>query len=317
MIFAGSPPFAAALLAALVETGYSIDLVLTQPPKPAGRHQKLTPTPVASYAHEKGIRVLTPATLLDPAIQETIARCRAPLMMVAAYGLLIPPAVLTLPTQGCVNLHTSLLPRWRGASPITQAILAGDEHTGIALMQMDEGLDTGPVYATLQCPILPNDTTGQLTERLLNLGKTLLQLYLPELLKGRLRATPQSPSGSTNAPKIRKADRIMNWTLPALQLERQVRAYQPWPVSATTTPEGLLQIHASQVAHPEEIRPHQGADPSPGTIRELSKERGVLVQTGEGALWLTALQKPGGKILGPEELWNGYRNRWVGEQWLP
>ncbi|MEM9209582.1 MAG: methionyl-tRNA formyltransferase, partial [Pseudomonadota bacterium] len=229
VIFAGTPAFALASLQALVERGVTPVAVLTQPDRPAGRGRKLTPSPVKRYAVEKGLTVMQPTTLKDPDVVRSLAELDADVMVVAAYGLLLPQAVLDLPARGCLNVHASLLPRWRGAAPIQAAILAGDTETGICLMQMEAGLDTGPVYASASVPIAPAATAGEVHDRLAALGGQLLAARLDDILCGDLVAEPQDEALSSYAPKIRPADAVIDWARSARELDRQVRAYNPVP----------------------------------------------------------------------------------------
>src|SRR5690606_3658237 len=204
-------------------------LVLTQPDRPAGRGRKLTASPVALYAREQGLAVSQPETLKDPALRSRLGQIEPSVIVVAAYGLIFPPELLALPKQGCVNVHASLLPRWRGASPVQSAILSGDSETGISLMHMEAGLDTGPVYVQQSIDIGPAETAGELTERLGKLGGELLARHLPQILDGGLKPKAQDDSRATYAGKIDKAEARLDFRRPAVELERQVRAYDPEP----------------------------------------------------------------------------------------
>lgn len=307
VIFAGTPEFAAAALAAIHGAGFPVPLVLTRQDQPAGRGMKLQASPVKRYAQEHGIAVAQPPSLRRagkyPAeATAAIDQLRATphdVMVVAAYGLILPQEVLDIPPLGCINIHASLLPRWRGAAPIHRAIEAGDAETGITLMQMDAGLDTGPMISEARTPISDNDTTAVLHDRLAQAGARLIVDALTELERsGKLAATPQPADGVTYAEKIGKHEAALDWRKPAAVLARQVRAFDPFPGGMGTLEDGTsIKIWA---AVPVEAR---GGD-SPGAIVDVSPE-GVVVACGEGALRLTQLQKPGGKRLPVREFLAG------------
>ncbi|RKP49469.1 methionyl-tRNA formyltransferase [Trinickia fusca] len=300
VIFAGTPEFAAAALAAIDAAGFPIPLVLTQPDRPAGRGMKLQASAVKRYALERGLEVAQPPSLRRsgkfPAEAEAaIERLRATphdVMVVAAYGLLLPQEVLDIPRYGCINIHGSLLPRWRGAAPIHRAIEAGDSETGITLMQMDAGLDTGAMLSMARMPIEPVDTTATLHDKLAADGARLIVEALTQLERdGSLAATPQPAAGVTYAEKIGKHEAALDWRKPATVLARQVRAFDPFPGGVATLGDGTaLKIWA---AEPMADRSHVAP---PGTIVDVSAD-GVVVACGEGALRLLQLQKPGGKRL--------------------
>ncbi|MGF6769587.1 methionyl-tRNA formyltransferase [Paraburkholderia sp. GAS199] len=307
VIFAGTPEFAAAALAAIHEAGFPVPLVLTQPDRPAGRGMKLQASPVKRYAQEHGLAVAQPPSLRRagkyPAeAADAIEQLRATphdVMVVAAYGLILPQEVLDIPPHGCINIHASLLPRWRGAAPIHRAIEAGDAETGITLMQMDVGLDTGAMISEARTPISDNDTTATLHDRLAQDGAKLIVAALIELERtGKLAATSQPEDGTTYAEKIGKQEAALDWRKPAAVLARQVRAFDPFPGGVGTLEDGTaIKIWAAL--------PAGGADgKAPGTIVDISPE-GVLVACGEGALRLTQLQKPGGKRLPVREFLAG------------
>ncbi len=285
IIFAGSPAFAVPALQALATGPTPPCAVLTQPDRPAGRGRKLRPSAVKQAAESLGLPVLQPERLDTAA--EAALRERAPdLLVVVAYGLLLPPAILALPRLGCVNLHASLLPRWRGASPIQAAILAGDTETGVSLMRMEAGLDSGPVYALKRVAIAAEETAGELAQRLAVLGAELLLEKLEALLAGRLDARAQPAEGVSYAPKIRKSDARIDWTQPAERIARQVRAYNPWPVAETLLAGQRLRIWRA--------RPGDGGAPgaAPGQVLGSDAD-GLSVQTGAGELRLLSLQLPG------------------------
>jgi methionyl-tRNA formyltransferase len=310
VIFAGTPEFAAAALAAIHRAGFPVPLVLTQPDRPAGRGMKLQASPVKRYAQEHGLAVAQPTSLRRAGKypQEAAAgieQLRATphdVMVVAAYGLILPQEVLDIPRFGCINIHASLLPRWRGAAPIHRAIEAGDAQTGITLMQMDAGLDTGAMISEVRTPISADDTTATLHDRLAEDGAQLIVDALIALERtGKLASTPQPADGVTYAEKIAKHEAALDWRRPAEALARQVRAFDPFPGGAGTLEDGgIVKIWAATaVAGPASV-----SYKAPGTITEVSPD-GVLVACGEGALRLTQLQKPGGKRLPVREFLAG------------
>lgn len=286
LIFAGTPEFAAQALSAIVAAGHEVALVLTQPDRPAGRGMALQPSAVKKVALAHGIEVFQPLTLKDAEAQAKIAAVGAEVMVVAAYGLILPQAVLDMPRFGCINIHASLLPRWRGAAPIHRAIEAGDAETGITIMQMDAGLDTGPMLLSRAEAIHADDTTGSLHDRLALLGAEMIVEAL-RALPGGLTATPQPADGVTYAAKIGKAEASIDWSRPAVELERAIRAFNPFPGAVATlqqTPVKLWRARAIDAAG------------TPGEVL-LAEGAGVIVACGEGALCITELQKPGGKRL--------------------
>ncbi|MCC8995173.1 MAG: methionyl-tRNA formyltransferase [Candidatus Contendobacter sp.] len=289
LIFAGSPEFAVPALHALLTAGHRPVAVYTQPDRPAGRGRRMRSSPVKIHALAAGIPVYQPATLRDPAAQAELAALEPDLLIVAAYGLILPPAVLAIPRLGCVNIHASLLPRWRGAAPIQRAILAGDAKTGVCLMQMEAGLDTGPVYVRAAIPIERSTTGGELHDRLAALGAATLQAALSDLLAGRLTPEPQDDAGATYAAKLDKAEAELDWSHPAPDLERQVLAFNPYPVAQTRLAEFTLRVWRA-VADPE------SSTAPPGTVLSEGPE-GIVVAAGSGRLRLTEVQLPGGKPL--------------------
>ena len=292
IVYAGTPDFAVPALRALIDSPHEVAAVLTQPDRPAGRGKRLRASPVKQVAEAAGLPVLQPATLRDPAVLAELAALRPDVMVVAAYGLILPPEVLSLPRHGCLNLHASLLPRWRGAAPIQRALLAGDRETGITLMQMAEGLDTGDILLQRALPIAPDDTAGRLHDRLAALAAEVLLEGLERLQAGRLTATPQDEARATYAAKLSKAEAEIDWTRPAADILRQVRAFDPWPVAWTDSPLGVLRVWGAAPAD-EETR---GA--TPGAVLAEAPEHGLLVAAGDGgALWITRLQLPGGRPL--------------------
>lgn len=310
LIFAGTPEFAQVALAALHAAGHDIALVLTQPDRPAGRGMKLQPSPVKQWALQHHVPVAQPRSLrLDgkhpedaAAARQTLLDAQADAMVVAAYGLILPQWVLDLPPKGCLNIHASLLPRWRGAAPIHRAIEAGDVQTGITIMQMDAGLDTGDMLLVLPCAIAPTDTTAVLHDRLAELGGQAIVQALAKL--DALPRQPQPAEGVTYANKIDKAEAALDWALSAEVLARRIRAFDPFPGMtvplATATGVETLKIWQ---AGAEAVAPDAHAA-EPGTVLSADAT-GVRVACGQGQLCLTQLQRPGGKRLSAADFLRG------------
>ena len=283
LVFAGTPDFGRASLEALVEAGRVPVAVYTQPDRPAGRGRKLKASPVKQYAEAQGIPVLQPATLRDDDAVEDLAALEPDLLVVAAYGLILPQAVLDVPTHGCLNVHASVLPRWRGAAPIQAAILAGDTMTGISLMAMTAGLDCGPVYHSEEVAIGADETAGELHDRLAELGGSLLVAKLDAILAGDIEAQEQDESLATYAPKIDKRDAEIDWSLPSGEVARRIRAYNPFPGAYTHVGESRLKIWRASATD---------GDGEPGTVLQFDSDA-VVVACGDGALRLEELQLPG------------------------
>ena len=289
LIFAGTPEFAATALAATLAAGHEVVLVLTQPDRPAGRGMALQASPVKRLAEQHGIPVFQPLTLKDAAARERVAAVGADVMIVAAYGLILPQAVLDMPRFGCINIHASLLPRWRGAAPIQRAILAGDAQTGVCIMQMEAGLDTGPVLLSQSLAIDAADTAATLHDRLANLGASLIVDALGRL---PLPVSSQSEEGVTYAAKLEKSEALIDWSKSAAEIDRQIRAFNPFPVASTTLDGVSLKIWAAQLEPADRCSP----DAVPGELL-VADRRGIVVACGSGALAITELQKAGGKRL--------------------
>ena len=284
LIFAGTPPFAAVALDALVEAGFAIGLVLTQPDRPAGRGLRTHESAVKLRAQAHGLALAQPASLKEPGIQATLRAIGAQAMVVAAYGLILPPAILNIPARGCLNIHASLLPRWRGAAPIQRALLAGDTETGITIMQMDEGLDTGPMLLQQRVAIAGDDTGETLHDKLARVGATAIV----QALRTPFTALAQDSAFATYAEKITKADAAINWARDADTICRQVRAFNPTPGAATTWNGSGLKIWRATVAENDAA--------APGTIVKVESD-GIVVAAGSHAVKIAELQKAGGKRL--------------------
>lgn len=292
--FAGTPEFARVALAAILDAGFAVPLVLSQPDRPAGRGQKLHAGPVKQLAVAHGIPVHQPERLKDPASHRPLIEAAPDLLVVAAYGLILPQAVLDIPKRGCINIHASLLPSWRGAAPIQRAIEAGDAETGITIMQVELGLDSGPMLLKAALPIAADDTAATLHDRLAALGARLVVEALRDF--DRLTPTPQPEAGVTYARKIEKAEAALDWSRPAAELERKVRAFNPFPVAVASLQQTPIKIWRAEAA--------EGRG-EPGTVLAADAE-GILVATGSGALRLTELQKPGGKRLPVADFLRGF-----------
>ncbi|MDV7213895.1 methionyl-tRNA formyltransferase [Azotobacter beijerinckii] len=301
IVFAGTPEFAAEHLEALLAAGQRPIAVYTQPDRPAGRGQKLMPSPVKQLALQHGISVHQPLTLRDPAAQAELAALEPNLMVVVAYGLILPQAVLDIPRLGCINSHASLLPRWRGAAPIQRAIEAGDGESGVTVMRMEAGLDTGPMLLKVATPIQPADTGGSLHDRLAGLGAAALIEAIGRLAAGELQDERQDDALATYAHKLNKDEARLDWNRPAVELERLIRAFDPWPVSHTSLNGTPLKVFAAFV------EPGSGA---PGTLLAVGRD-GLTVACGSGALRLTRLQLPGGKPLAFAELYHSRREQFA------
>jgi methionyl-tRNA formyltransferase len=307
IIFAGTPEFAAVALKALHDAGFDIPLVLTQPDRPAGRGMQLHASPVKQFALAHDIPVAQPVSLrLDGKFPEVASEAHTLLratphdvMVVAAYGLILPRSVLDIPPRGCLNIHASLLPRWRGAAPIHRAIEAGDTETGITIMQMDEGLDTGPMLLREQMPIAADDATGSLHDKLAVLGGKMIVDALHRLERGAMPATPQPDVGVTYAAKILKDEAALDFSQTANDLARKIRAFNPFPGASALfngVPLKLWRAHTLPGA----------AAGVPGQVLAADAQAGVVVACGAGTLCLTELQKPGGKRLAAEEFLKGF-----------
>ena len=285
IVFAGTPEFALASLTALVDAGHSVVAVYTQPDRPAGRGRRVTASPVKRFAEERGIAVLQPETLRDKAAALELAALQPDVLIVAAYGLILPQNVLDIPTHGCLNVHASVLPRWRGAAPIQAAILSADKTTGVSLMRMTAGLDCGPVFSESVIAIGKNESAGELHDRLAVLGGELLVKDLPRILGGDISPAPQDESLATYAAKIQKQDAELDWTLSADELQRRIRAYNPVP-GAFFFSGNEVRVKVWQAS----VVP--GINASPGAVVQYDAD-GIVIACGRDGLQLESLQLPG------------------------
>lgn len=296
ILYAGTPEFAVPSLGMLLNSGHEIVGVYTQPDRPAGRGRKLEPGPVKALALERGVPVFQPETLKPPEEQERMRALGADLLVVAAYGLILPKAVLAIPRLGCVNVHASLLPRWRGAAPIQRAILAGDAETGITIMIVEPKLDSGPMLLKSATRIAPLETAGELHDRLAILGAEALAKCLPGLQAGSLQGEIQDEALTTYAPKLEKREAALDWTRSARELELQVRAFNPWPVAETVCRGEVLRVWRAQALEDD-------APGAPGEVLGVDA-RNLDVATGAGILRLLEVQAPGGKRLAAGDFLN-------------
>jgi len=297
IVFAGTPDFAATALKALIQAGHDIVGVYSQPDRPAGRGRKLVPGPVKQVALDSAIPVFQPLSLKSAEAQEELASLNPDVMIVAAYGLILPKAVLDIPTHGCLNIHASLLPRWRGAAPIHRAIAAGDRETGITIMQMDEGLDTGDMLLKVTTPIQPDDTGGSLHDRLADLGGEAIVEALGKLEKGELSPEPQNNNEACYAHKLSKEEGHLDWQRSADELARLVRAFNPWPGTFTDLGDQRIRFHLAEALNHD-------SDQHPGTVLKRERE-GVDIACGSGTLRVTRVQLPGTRAQSVNDLING------------
>ncbi|MEO3741825.1 methionyl-tRNA formyltransferase [Kosakonia oryzendophytica] len=303
IIFAGTPDFAARHLDALLSSEHQIVGVFTQPDRPAGRGKKLMPSPVKVLAEEKGLPVFQPVSLRAQENQQLIANLNADVMVVVAYGLILPKSVLEMPRLGCINVHGSLLPRWRGAAPIQRSLWAGDAETGVTIMQMDVGLDTGDMLYKLSCPVTAEDTSATLYDKLAQLGPQGLLDTLQQLAQGRAEPQVQDEALVTYAEKLSKEEARIDWSLSAAQLERCIRAFNPWPMSWFVIDEQPIKVWKASVIP-------SSTTAVPGTILETSKA-GIQVATADGILNLESLQPAGKKAMSAQDLLNSRREWFV------
>jgi methionyl-tRNA formyltransferase len=309
IIFAGTPEFSATTLSALLHSNHKVKAVYTQPDRPAGRGRKLTASAVKLLALQHQLPVYQPVTLRDVSEQEILANLQADIMVVVAYGLILPLPVLQAPTHGCLNIHASLLPHWRGAAPIQRSILAGDVKTGITIMQMDEGLDTGDMLYKVECPIEARDTSHTLHDKLAKLGAEALLVTLDRLAAQTIHPEQQDNTHASYAHKISKEEATLDWSLPATELNRKIRAFNPWPVAQTTMNGEILRVWQAEVI--DKPLPHS----MPGKILHVSHD-GIEVATGQGVLRLLKMQLPGGRVLSVVDMVNAKRDQFIIENTL-
>ncbi|NJD07210.1 MAG: methionyl-tRNA formyltransferase [Methylococcaceae bacterium] len=296
IIFAGTPEFAVPSLQALLDSPYPVVAVYTQPDRPAGRGRKLPPSPVKQLAQRHGIPILQPESLKPEAEQEALRLWDADLMVVAAYGLILPKTVLAIPRLGCINVHASLLPRWRGAAPLQRAIAAGDGETGVTIMVVEPKLDSGPMLSKISLAILPGETAGELHDRLAHAGAKALAEILPAVADRTAPAEPQDEALVTYAEKLDKAEAELDWGQPAAVLERRVRAYNPWPVAQTSLDGEAMRIWRAEVVAGSASQPPGGIEPGNGKTLDVA--------TGDGMLRILELQMPGGKRIAAADFLN-------------
>lgn len=300
IVFAGTPDFAARHLAALLSSHHKVVAVYTQPDRPAGRGKKLTASPVKQLAQEHGIPVYQPASLKAEEAQQELAAIDADIMVVVAYGLLLPKAVLDTPRLGCINVHGSILPRWRGAAPIQRAIWAGDTQTGVTIMQMDEGLDTGDMLKIATLDIDAKETSATLYERLAELGPQALVECLGDIASGNAVAEKQNDELANYAKKLSKEEAQIDWSMSAVAIERCIRAFNPWPMSHFSVADNNIKVWDAEVEA-------ENSDKAPGTILSADK-KGIRVATGEGVLRLLSIQPPGKKAMSAADILNSRRD---------
>lgn len=296
LVFMGTPAFAVPALQALIDSPHEVVGVYTQPPRPAGRGQKERPSPVQQLAQAHHLPVFTPATLKTPEAQLRFANLKADAAIVAAYGLILPQAILDATPLGCINIHPSLLPRWRGAAPIQRSVMAGDSETGICIMQMDAGLDTGGILLTEHVIIAPNETAGELHDRLATASAPLLLKALEGLAAGRITATPQPSEGVVYAHKISKEEARIDWSAPAAQIHHYIRGLSPFPAATCHIHSETVKVLRSQL-----VTPPMRTTP-PGTVLDDA----LTIACGEGALRLITVQRPGKKAMSAEEMLRGF-----------
>jgi len=309
LIFAGTPDFSAHHLQTLLDAKHQVVGVYTQPDRPAGRGKKLVASPVKQLALKHELPVYQPQNFKEEADLQQLRELQADVMIVVAYGLLLPKAVLEAPTHGCINVHASLLPRWRGAAPIQRAIAAGDTETGVTIMQMDIGLDTGDMLIKVNCPIKADDTGGLLHDRLLTLGGPALLEALEQMKSGELQPVKQDDDLANYAHKLTKQEAAIDWSLPAAELDLMIRAFNPFPVAYFSEGKDRVRVWEAVVIH-------HATKAEAGTILQADND-GLLVACGAGALLLKQVQLPGKKVLPIKDILNGHRERFApGKQLL-
>jgi methionyl-tRNA formyltransferase len=303
IIFAGTPEFAAVALESLLQTSHQIVAVYTQPDRPSGRGLKLTASPIKELSIQNNLPVHQPKSLKEEHEQKIIADYQADVMVVAAYGMLLPVDVLKIPRAGCINIHPSLLPRWRGAAPIQRTIYAGDTETGVTIMQMEAGLDTGPILLQTHYQLAADETSRSLHDKMAVMGASALVETLDLLAQGKLEPKPQDNSLASYAQKISKEEALIDWMRPALELEREIRAFNPWPVAYTSWRDQSLRIWSATTLAQE-------CNAEPRTILHASRD-GIDIATGKGVLRLLQVQLPGGKAMSAADFYNARQHELV------
>lgn len=308
IVFAGTPQFTLPSLEALAQSNHQLSAIYTQPDRPAGRGHKLQASPVKIWAETHNLPVYQPVNFKTQASIDELAALAPDIMVVIAYGLILPQKILTIPRYGCINVHASLLPRWRGASPIQQAILQNDAETGITIMQMDEGMDTGAMLASVSCPIETHDTASDLHDKLAQLASSPLLTVLDAIASGKQHPMPQENHEATYAPKIKKEDAAINWQHSAVNINCQIRAFNPWPMAYTHANQTTVRIHQARVIN-------NTSSATPGTIIAINKD-GMQVATGDKILLIEQLQFAGGKAISVADLLNANHHQLVMGQLL-
>lgn len=301
IVFAGTPEFALPCLNALINSPHQLIAVYTQPDRPAGRGRQLQASVVKNWALTQGLAVYQPENFKTIEAIDALAALKPDILLVIAYGLILPKKILSLPRLGCINVHASLLPRWRGASPIQQAILQGDKETGVTIMQMDEGMDSGDILAKAPCPIYPDDTAGSLHNRLAQLAVAPLLFTLDALANDQVKPKKQASDQATYAAKIKKEDAAIDWHKTAFEIDQQIRAFNPWPIAYTQASGDLLRIYRAHVVA-------STSTALAGTIISLDR-RGMLVATGDQALMVEVIQFPGAKTMAVADWLNANRSQ--------
>lgn len=301
IVFAGTPHFALPCLEALYQSPHQLKAIYTQPDRPAGRGRKLQPSAVKAWAEPHNLPIMQPVNFKQPEAINQLAEFAPDIMVVIAYGLILPQAVLDIPHYGCINVHASLLPAWRGASPIQHAILHGDQESGVTIMQMNAGMDTGGMYTQVKCSIAHNDTAGDLHDRLANLSAQPLLATIDAIINQHATPIPQLDELATYAPKIAKQDAAIDWNQPAIKIDCQIRAFNPWPIAFTTANETIMRIQHAHV-----VDTHHATQP--GEILKITKE-GIIVAARKQAIAIKSLQFPGGKALTVADYLNANRQQ--------